>query len=181
MSSTWQVPRPVPGFCVLHPSSLKFSLMFSASCSFCLTLYPYLLLLSCCIYPSCSLRWEPLSLTHFSYLNSFCSHTSQLPPLNILMPLWTFSPLSTWQWNSTLSSVLCLCSFHGTVLISSPYLTALSCLSLLLDHELQELRDFISTLCPHSHSQCLAKGISWVNEYVGKKSGGWAERSWGQS
>lgn len=69
---------------------------------------PTCFFLSCCTYLPYNLGWEPFSLPLSSCMNSFCSHTFQLSPLDVLITL------SIWQWKSTLSLVLCLGSFHGT-------------------------------------------------------------------
>lgn len=58
-------------------------------------------------------------------------------------------PLSTWQWNALVSSLLCLCSFYGTLCLSlSQILSHLLVSPPYWDHEQQLFRDFLSTSCP---------------------------------
>lgn len=106
----------------------------------------------------------PKHENHFFWLIPHTWIHPALKPFNC--HLWTFWSLtSAWQWNSTVSSVLCLCSFSWyPLLIATPDLFTFSYLPSSLDHEQPEFRDFAF------NSRSLAKWhilSKWMN-YEGK-------------
>lgn len=83
---------------------------------------PSLLLWSCCPYLSYNLRWESLSLTHSSHLNSFCSQTFGCH-------FWTFWSPIVYLAMKCLSEFFALPLFFlwHPVLISVPDLITFTC------------------------------------------------------